>query len=67
MKTVNIFFRKKKKKTGQKNGAHKKLQEKLGKNVPYMPCLARRTNTVVELSCNASAIVKGLFNVLEAI
>ena len=51
----------------QFKGAQKKLQEKLERNVPYMPCLAHRTNTVVEHSCNASPIVKELFNVLEAV
>ena len=53
--------------SGQFNGAQKKLQEKLERNVPYMPCLAHCTNTVVEHSCNASPIVKELFNVLETI
>ncbi len=49
------------------NGVQRKLQDKLGKSVPYIPCLAHRTNTAVEHSCNASPIIKELFNVLEEI
>ena len=53
--------------SGQFNGAQKKLQEKLERNVPYMLCLAHRTHTMVEHSCNASPIIKEFFNVLEAV
>ena len=49
------------------NGVQKKLQDKLGKSVPYIPCLAHRSNTVIEHSCKASPIVTELFNVLEAL
>ena len=53
--------------SGRFNGVQKKLQDKLGKSVPYIPCLAHRSNTVIEHSCKASPIVTELFNVLEAL
>ena len=53
--------------SGKFNGVQRKLQDKLGKSVPYIPCLAHRTNTAVEHSCNASPIMKELFNVLEEV
>lgn len=53
--------------SGQFNGAQKKLQEKLNKKIPYVPCQGHRTNTVVEHSCNASVIVKEMFNILESL
>ena len=53
--------------SGRFNGVQKKLQDKLGKSVPYIPCLAHRSNTVIEHSCKASSIVTELFNVLEAL
>ncbi len=53
--------------SGRFNGVKKKLQDKLGKSVPYIPCLAHRSNTVIEHSCKASPIVAELFNVLEAL
>ena len=34
--------------SGRFNGVQKKLQDKLGKSVPYIPCLAHRSNTVIE-------------------
>ena len=53
--------------SGQFNGAQKKLQEKLNKKIPYVPCQGHRTNTVVEHSCNASVIVKEMLNILESL
>ncbi|CAB3991910.1 zinc finger MYM-type 1-like [Paramuricea clavata] len=51
--------------SGQFNGVQKKIQDKLGRRIPYMPCLAHRSNTVIEHSCEPSAVIKELFNVLE--
>ena len=51
--------------SGQFNAFQKKIQGKLGRRIPYMPCLAHRSNTVIEHSCQASTVVKELFNVLE--
>ena len=51
--------------SGRFNGAQQKLQERLGQVVPYIPCQAHRSNTVVEHSCNASSIVKNMFNILS--
>ena len=51
--------------SGQFNGVQKKIQDKLGRRIPYMPCLAHRSNTVIEHSCQASTVVRELFNVLE--
>ncbi|CAB3979717.1 zinc finger MYM-type 1-like [Paramuricea clavata] len=53
--------------SGRFNGVQKNLQDKLGKSVPYIPCLAHRSNTVIEHSCKASPIITDLFNVLEAL
>ncbi len=53
--------------SGKFNGVQRKLQDKLDRNVPYIPCLAHRTNTAVEHSCNASPFMKDLFDVLEDI
>ena len=53
--------------SGRFNGVQKKLQDKLRKSVPYIPCLAHRSNTVIEHSCKASPIVTELFYVLEAL
>jgi hypothetical protein len=53
--------------SGQFNGAQQKLQEKLNQNIPYVPCQGHRTNTVVEHGCDASVIVKEMFNILESL
>ena len=53
--------------SGRYNGAQKKLQEKLQKNVPYVPCQGHRSNTVVEHSCNSSVIIQEMFNTLESL
>ena len=47
------------------NGVQKNIQDKLGRRIPYMPCLAHHSNTVIEHSCQASAVVQEMFNVLE--
>ena len=52
-------------KSGRFNGVQKKLQDKLERSFPYIPCLAHRSNTVIEHSCKASPIISELFNVLE--
>ena len=44
--------------SGKFNGVQRKLQDKLDRTVPYIPCLAHRTNTAVEHRCNASPIMK---------
>lgn len=51
--------------SGRFNGVQKQIQNKLGRRIPYMPCLAHRSNTVIEHSCQASPVVQELFNVLE--
>ena len=51
--------------SGKFKGAQRKLQEKLNQNIPYVPCQGHRTNTVVEHSCDASVIVKEMFNILD--
>ena len=58
--------------SGQYNGCHKKLNEKIqkgfpGKVIPYIPCQAHRLNTFVERSCKASTIVSSMFTVLQLI
>ena len=53
--------------SGRFNGVQKKLQDKLGKSIPYIPCLGHRSNTVIEHSCKASPIIEELFNVLEGL
>ena len=47
--------------SGRYNGAQQKLQERLNKVVPYIPCQAHRSNTALEHSCNASPIIKDMF------
>ena len=49
--------------SGKFNSVQRKLQDKLDRTVPYILCLAHRTNTVVEHCCNASPIMKDLFDV----
>ena len=53
--------------SGQFKGARQKLQEKLNKNIPHVPCQGHRTNTVVEHSCDASVIMKEMLNILESL
>lgn len=53
--------------SGKYNGTQKKLSEKCGKNIHYIPCQAHRINIFVETACNASVLIKGFFNDLEAL
>ena len=52
--------------SGKFKGAQAKLQEMIGHEIPYIPCLAHRTNTVLEHACNVSSIAKLTFEVLES-
>lgn len=47
------------------NGTQKKMSEKVGHNVIFIPCQAHRTNTAVEHSCRASTIISDTFDILE--
>eukprot|EP00794_Sanderia_malayensis_P008509 gene8509-9422_t len=49
--------------SGRYNGAQQKFQEKLNQIVPYIPCQAHRSNTVLEHSCSCS-VVKDMFKML---
>ncbi|CAB3987849.1 zinc finger MYM-type 1-like [Paramuricea clavata] len=56
--------------SGEYNGCHKKLNDKIQKDfpekeIPYIPCQAHRLNTFVERSCKASTIVSSMFTVLQ--
>ena len=50
--------------SGKFNGAQKKLSEIVGRDIPYIPCQAHRCNPVIEHSCNASVIVREMFDIL---
>ena len=41
------------------------MKEHLERDVPYFPCLALRFNTTVEHSCEASAAVCKMFEILQ--
>lgn len=51
--------------SGPFNGAQQKISEKVGHHVTFVPCQAHRTNTALEHSCKASAIIADTFNILE--
>ena len=53
--------------SGEFNGAQKNLSELVGREIPYIPCQAHRCNTVIEHSCNASVIVREMFEILQAL
>ena len=53
--------------SGRFKGTQKMLQEKLQREIPYIPCQGHRANTVVEHSCNSSTIIKDMLNILERI
>jgi hypothetical protein len=53
--------------SGEFNGAQQKLSEIVGRDIPYIPCQAHRCNTVIEHSCNASVIVREMFDILQAL
>ena len=47
--------------SGRFNDTQRKLQERLNHVMPYIPCQAHRSNTVLEHSSNASLIFKDIF------
>lgn len=49
------------------NGAQKKLFEKVEREIIYVPCIAHGANSVSERSSNSSALIKGMYEVLEEI
>ena len=53
--------------SGKHNGAQAMLSEKLGYEVPYVPCQGHRSNTVMEHSSAASSIVTSMYEILEAL
>ena len=46
-------------------GAKRKLQDKLDRTIPYIPCKGHCCNTIAEQSVNKSAIVSNLLSILE--
>lgn len=48
-------------------GTQKKLSEKLGRNIVYIPCQAHRTNTIIENSCSSSLVITEMFGILESL
>jgi hypothetical protein len=53
--------------SGTYNGAQKKLSEKVEREIIYVPCIAHGANLVSEHSSNSSALIKSMYEVLEAI
>ncbi|XP_028394420.1 uncharacterized protein LOC114518605 [Dendronephthya gigantea] len=53
--------------SGKCNGAQKKLSEKVEREIIYVPCIAHGANLVSEHSSNSSALIKNMYEVLEAI
>ncbi|XP_028394403.1 uncharacterized protein LOC114518580 [Dendronephthya gigantea] len=53
--------------SGKYNGAQKKLSEKVEREIIYVPCIAHGANLVSEHSSNSSALIKNMYEVLEAI
>jgi hypothetical protein len=53
--------------SGELNGAQKKLSEIVGCDMTYILCQGHRCNTVIEHSCNASVIVREMFDILQAL
>ena len=50
--------------SGSFKGCQAKMKEHLERDVPYFPCLAHRFNTTVEHSCEASAAVCKMFEMV---
>jgi hypothetical protein len=48
--------------TGKYNGAQAKLSERVGRQVPYVPCLGHKTNLCVEHACEASPILDSVLS-----
>ena len=53
--------------SGTYNGAQKKLSEKVEREIIYIPCIAHGANLVSEHSSNSSALIKSMYEVLEAV
>ncbi|XP_054717345.1 zinc finger MYM-type protein 1-like [Uloborus diversus] len=53
--------------SGEYKGTQKKFSEKCEKTILYIPCQAHRMNIFVETACNASCLIRGYFDVLEAL
>ena len=53
--------------SGVFNGCQAMMNQYLGSNIPYFPCLAHRVNTTVEHSCKASLIACKMFDILQEI
>ena len=53
--------------SGTYNGAQKKLSEKVEREIIYVPGIAHGANLVSEHSSNSSALIKSMYEVLEAI
>ena len=53
--------------SGIYNGTQRKLQEIVGHDVPYMPCLSHRSSTAVEHGCASSDLINEMFVILEAL
>ncbi|KAJ8019083.1 Zinc finger MYM-type protein 1 [Holothuria leucospilota] len=51
--------------SGKHKGAQAEIEKELERSVPYIPCQAHRTNTVVEHACDSSTMVQELFNILQ--
>ena len=43
------------------------ISELVGRKIPYIPCQAHRCNIVIEQSCNASVIVREMFEILQTL
>ena len=46
-------------------GTQTNISEKLGRNVPYLRCLAHRGNIIVEHCCESSSFTHNMFGVLQ--
>ena len=53
--------------SGIYNGTQQKLQEIVGHDVPYMPCLSHRSSIAVEHGCASSDLINEMFVVLEGL
>lgn len=51
--------------SGKFNGTQKKISDLLGREIPYVPCQAHRTNTAIEHCSKSSRLVTDMFNILE--
>lgn len=51
--------------SGRYNGAHMKLSELTGHQIPFTPCQAYWLNIFLEHNCNASIIIANIIDTLE--